>query len=442
VVLGRRESGEVVLAAGGIAGERVVVAVDRARRGLVQGHVVAVLEASPDRVEPPCPAVAAGCGGCDLQHLTVAAQPAAKVAVVVDALRRLGRVDEPSVVAGPALPAHGYRTTVRVGVVDGRAAFRRRASHDLLAVGTCLVAHPLVDEVLRVGRFDGCDEVIVRAAVATGERLVVAHPTAVGVHRVPADVVVVVGADRLVALDSEDGQGVGPDPGTGGVCGSATAGAAPSGGVPGDSPSDDAKTDGAPIDRAAPEAPIGAVHEEVAGRGLRISPGSFFQSRPDGAAALVDAVARAAGPALGVGGAVVDAYAGVGLFTSLLGGSAGPAASATWHVVERNPSAVADARHNLADLDARFYEQPVERWSPVRADVVIADPSRRGLGGRAASVLAATGAPVLVLVSCDPAALGRDAGLLAGHGFRLVSAEVVDLFAHTHHIEVVSRFVR
>ena len=57
-------------------------------------------------------------------------------------------------------------------------------------------------------------------------------------------------------------------------------------------------------------------------------------------------------------------------------------------------------------------------------------------------MLARTGAAVVVLVSCDAASLGRDAGLLAAAGFRLERAELVDLFPQSHHVEVVSRFVR
>jgi 23S rRNA (uracil1939-C5)-methyltransferase len=50
--------------------------------------------------------------------------------------------------------------------------------------------------------------------------------------------------------------------------------------------------------------------------------------------------------------------------------------------------------------------------------------------------------PVLVLVSCDPASLGRDAKLLAQAGYRHAGSEVVDTFPHTTHVEVVSRFRR
>jgi 23S rRNA (uracil1939-C5)-methyltransferase len=56
--------------------------------------------------------------------------------------------------------------------------------------------------------------------------------------------------------------------------------------------------------------------------------------------------------------------------------------------------------------------------------------------------LVATGASIIVLVSCDPASLGRDARLLMEAGYRFEYCEVLDLFPHTHHVEAVSRFVR
>jgi tRNA/tmRNA/rRNA uracil-C5-methylase (TrmA/RlmC/RlmD family) len=57
-------------------------------------------------------------------------------------------------------------------------------------------------------------------------------------------------------------------------------------------------------------------------------------------------------------------------------------------------------------------------------------------------VLAATGSPRVVLVSCDPASAGRDVALLTARGYRPVEAVVVDLFPHTHHTEVVTRLDR
>ncbi len=73
---------------------------------------------------------------------------------------------------------------------------------------------------------------------------------------------------------------------------------------------------------------------------------------------------------------------------------------------------------------------------------MVADPSRTGLGARGVAKIVATHAPRLALVSCDPAALGRDARLLAEAGYDLQSSQLVDLFPHTSHVEVVSRFDR
>jgi len=184
--------------------------------------------------------------------------------------------------------------------------------------------------------------------------------------------------------------------------------------------------------------PHAYVTEIVHGTRLRVSADAFFQSSPEAAEALIAAVQRAAGDPLHWGDEpVLDAYGGIGLFSA-----AALPAERPRIVIESNPVACEDARTNLADQPARVVERAVERWQPIPMGLVIANPARAGLGKAAASVLAATRAPVLVLVSCDPVACARDARLLAGHGYRLEHCEVLDLFPQTHHMEVVSRFVR
>jgi len=374
----------VVFVRGTLPGERVRARLVEVHRGYRRAELLSVETPSPVRVEPPCPSVVRGCGGCDLQHAVPGSQPGLKAAMVVDALRRIAHIEEPLVEAGPALPATGFRTTVRAAVDGGRMGFRRHRSHEVVVTDTCLVAHPLVDEVVRHGRFGDASEVTVRVGAATGERLVVVDPFAQDV--VVPDDVAVIGADEL---------------------------------------------------RAGRRS---WIHEEVLGRRWRISARSFFQTRPDGAAALADAVTRAAGDALR-GARVVDAYSGVGLLSAaVLGAEGAPAASVV--AVERSASSATDAKVNLSDLHARVVRSGVERWRPSRADVVVADPSRAGLGRQGVDVLHATRAPLLVLVSCDMAALGRDTALLTERGFRLERAELVDLFPHSHHVEVVSRFAR
>ncbi len=80
--------------------------------------------------------------------------------------------------------------------------------------------------------------------------------------------------------------------------------------------------------------------------------------------------------------------------------------------------------------------------TPRRADAVVADPPRAGLGKAGVRSVTGTHAARVVLVSCDAGALGRDAGLLERAGYRFVGATVVDQFGGTPHVEVVSRFDR
>ncbi len=184
--------------------------------------------------------------------------------------------------------------------------------------------------------------------------------------------------------------------------------------------------------------PDAALHEQVAGHRFRVSSASFFQSGPAAAELLVDSVRRAA-PELATAATVLDAYAGVGLFAV-----AATEPGARVITVETSKSAVADCRVNLSGRSARIEQGQVGRWRPDRSvtiDVAIADPARSGLGRSGAATIDATAAPVVVLVSCDPVALARDAGLLARQGYRHDGTEVLDLFPHTHHVECVTRFV-
>ena len=107
----------------------------------------------PTGSTPPCPAVALGCGGCDLQHAAAGGRsPRSRRPPSSTRSRRLGRIDDPPVVrrAGPGR-ATGFRTTVRAAVSDGRAGFRRHHSHDVVVPGRCLVAHPLIDDLIADG---------------------------------------------------------------------------------------------------------------------------------------------------------------------------------------------------------------------------------------------------------------------------------------------------
>lgn len=378
--IARDEQGRVVFVEGALPGEEVRAEITEERSDFARARVVEVVTPSAARSVPPCPSVAAGCGGCQWQHVVPVEQARLKRTIVVDALRRIAHVPE-SVVAEDvwAVPDRAYRTGLRLAVEAGRAVYRRRRAHDAVAVEACLVAHPLLEELVVDGRYGAAHEVVLRVSAATGERLVLALPTAAGVE-VPADVTVV-GADRRSAL------------------------------------------------RHA------AVTEVVAGRRWRVSASSFFQSGPAAAELLVQAVREAAGPPAGT---VVDAYAGVGLLGGSLGG-------ARLVAVERHAAAARDARWNLGDLPAEVVTEEVAQWDATSVgpvEVVVADPARSGLGRSAATALARAEAPRFVLVSCDPASLARDVGLLQAAGYDLAAVRVLDLFPHTFHVEAVAALVR
>lgn len=381
--VGRDRDGRVVFARGALPGEVVRVEVLTEKPRFVKGVVDDVVEPSPDRRTPPCPHVPRGCGGCGWQHVDVAAQRRFKVGIVTEALSRLGGVDSPVVEHGPELSDIGFRTTVRMVVdVEGSPGFRRARSRDMVAVDDCLVAHPGLADLITPGRYPGCREVTLRIGARTGERLVLASPDASGV-RVP-DGVVLIGRDEL-------------------------------------------------------EAGRHAWHHEVVdGRTWRVSATSFFQARPDGAEAIIDAIETGLA---GHGGVLVDLCCGVGL----LGGALAARSPGRWDVlgVERHRPAVADARHNLTDLDGvRIVRSSIGGWRPSPARVVVADPARDGLRAEGVAKIDATGAEVVALVSCDPASLGRDARLLGACGYTFRSAELIDLFPQTPHIETVSIFTR
>jgi tRNA/tmRNA/rRNA uracil-C5-methylase (TrmA/RlmC/RlmD family) len=167
-----------------------------------------------------------------------------------------------------------------------------------------------------------------------------------------------------------------------------------------------------------------------------VSASSFFQSRPDGIDALAALVVDAADE-LGAATTAVDLYSGVGVFAGVLG-----ARGWTVTAFEGGRTAHADAKVNLRDLSVRAVRADVTKVTPPGVDVVIADPSRAGLGRSGVATVAASAPRRVVLVSCDAANLGRDAGLLRDAGYALQSVTPVDLFPHTPHVEVVTVYDR
>ena len=131
-----------------LPGERVRARVTETTARFARAEAVEILQASPDRVEPPCPhARPDGCGGCDWQHATLQAQRALKAKVVSSSCGGSpgSTVRSPWSRSPATADGLGWRTRVRLSVgPDGAAGLLKHRSHKVVAVGACPLAHPLV----------------------------------------------------------------------------------------------------------------------------------------------------------------------------------------------------------------------------------------------------------------------------------------------------------
>jgi tRNA/tmRNA/rRNA uracil-C5-methylase (TrmA/RlmC/RlmD family) len=180
----------------------------------------------------------------------------------------------------------------------------------------------------------------------------------------------------------------------------------------------------------------------------------FWQVHEAAALTLTRAVQDAIDPALfDPRAANLDLYGGVGLLAAAVGDRFGSAVRII--TVESDARATEHAAENLADwIGAAAVTARVERWVRSLADAsagerarlgaatVVLDPPRAGAGRAVLDALAAVGPAQLVYVACDPIAFARDAGTLAGLGYRLDGLRALDLFPHTHHVEAVGTFIR
>ncbi|MCS7007580.1 MAG: 23S rRNA (uracil(1939)-C(5))-methyltransferase RlmD, partial [Gaiellaceae bacterium] len=184
-----------------------------------------------------------------------------------------------------------------------------------------------------------------------------------------------------------------------------------------------------------------AIEEVVLGLRVRLRPGAFLQTNTEMAERLY-ALAR---EAAGLTGAerVFDLYCGTGTIGLALAAGAREvwgleiseeAVACAVENAERN--GIANARF-LAGNVGQALEGLVARAGP--PDVVVVDPPRAGLAGKALRGTGALGATRIVYLSCNPTTLASDVRvLLEEHGYELVRCQPVDMFPHTPHVECVA----
>lgn len=390
-----RYAGRVVFVRHTLPGERVVAEVTGSGKGgrLLRADAVQVLEPAPGRVPPPCPWSGPGrCGGCDFQHVELAAQRVLKAGVVTEQFRRLAGIDLAALLGAEVIcepvpgddEGLGWRTRVEFAVdKHGRAGLRRHRSREVVPLDDCLIADRRVigTGVLQTRHPDA--QALDVVAPSTGDAVVVPLPLPGG-HEASVPTVV-----EQVEL-------------------------------------------GNPVDGGEPD----VVEFGVSARG-------FWQVHPGAAACFVASVLDGLGPRAGE--RALDLYAGVGLFAAALAERVGPTGEAV--AIEGDPVAVRHGRDDLRHWPwARLHQGRVERAVRHRVgagehyDLVVLDPPRTGAGRQVIESVVGFGPRAVAYVACDPAVLARDTAYLAGLGWRLTRLRVLDAFPMTHHVECVALF--
>jgi 23S rRNA (uracil1939-C5)-methyltransferase len=423
-----RHDGFVVFVRGGLPGDRVRARVTKVKRGFAEGVASALLEPGPDRVGAPCRHFGT-CGGCRFQDLAYEVQLVQKAQQVRDALVRIGRVTDPPL--EPIVPAasiYGYRNKLEYSFSAGEdgveLGFHRAGRWDeVIGIEECLLTTDLGNAVRLAVRDWAREERLDPYDQATGEGYLRHLVVREGRNTCQVLVVLVTAPGELF----ESGYLV------------------------------DVLRRFAEVrsihwainDTRAEQTNLptrllwgdDAIEEEILGLRFRLRPSAFLQTNTEMAEQLYGFAREFAG-LTGVEN-VFDLYCGTGT----IGLTLAPDARTVWGL-EISEEAVACAIEN-AELNGienvRFFagnvgqtlEELVENAGI--PDVVIVDPPRAGLAGKALKRTGALHAQRIVYVSCNPTTLASDVQVLRDdYGYELVRCRPVDMFPHTPHVESVS----
>lgn len=399
-----RHEGRAVFASGGLPGELVRVRLADRQATFARGRVTAVLRPAPERRLSACP-LEQRCGAADWRAIDHAAQRRFKAEILREQLQHLGGLEvavlpdesPASSTDSPLLPG-GYRTTAELHVAGTQIGYYLPGSRRVADVSTCCLHHPLINNALHALRpllaTASLRGVTVRCSPATGQVIAVldgrgplrelaqqwrrAYPALVGVTH----------AQTRRALDGQDW-----------------------------------------------------IERQGGGVRFHVSASSFFQINEQQIERLVARVRTLLEPQPTT--RLLDVYCGVGLFALALA----RAVDSVVGVEEWEP-AVADARRSArlngignVTFQAGVAERLLSKLDG-SFDRVVLDPPRRGCAPEVIAALVRLGPARIVYVSCHPGTLARDCKLLAAAGYRITSAEVIDMFPHTHHVESIVRLER
>lgn len=410
----RAEDGRIVFVEAACPGDTLSVTIAEEHPRFMRATISEILEASPDRVEPPCPYFGV-CGGCQWQHVSYPVQLAAKAAAVKDSIRRIGKQPQVTVAGTLASPdQYGYRNKIELSVASSAKGptlgFARHGSHEIVEVDSCMLLPKKSRKAPRA---------------LSGALRYLSSRIPTPVERVSMRV----SLSGEVEVDLWTGSGAFPRQLAAKVIGDAVGARTVTRViVKGDA-------EKRKISKVEVLAGPGAWREKMGGFEYLVSAPSFFQVNTRAAALLQAAVVEAV--TARNGSFVADLYSGVGTFTL-------PLAAASFDVVavESSAHALADLRRNLdaARLDAEIIPGDAGRIAEEfdELDTVVVDPPRAGLSERAGRALIEARPDTIVYVSCDPTTLARDIKVFAEAGYVLDTLTAVDLFPQTYHVETVA----
>lgn len=412
--------GKAIFVDGALPGEEVEFSSYRKKGSYELAQLLAVHRQSPSRIEPTCRWFG-HCGGCSLQHMEPRAQVAAKQRILEDALWHIGRLRPGRMLS----PVHGedwqYRHRARLGVRLVRkkggvlVGFHERRSSFVADMRSCEVLPATVSSLIPelrdlVGRLSICER-LPQIELSMGHRVSVLVFRVLQPPSIDDQALLKAFAERSgfqIWLQPEGPESAQPF-------------------WPLDAPE---------LDYVLPEFDVS----------IAFAPTDFTQVNHAVNRILVRLALRLLDPQPGE--QVLDLFCGLGNFTlpiarsgaSVLGleGSAGLVARARRNA-DRNGLA-GSSRFDTANLfDADAVERALVEAG--RVDRILIDPPREGAMEVVKRLRADSGPRRIVYVSCDPATLARDAGVLTStQGYALEAAGVVNMFPHTSHVESIALF--
>ncbi|ETT61739.1 RNA methyltransferase, trma family protein [Paenibacillus sp. FSL R7-277] len=450
-----RVEGFTLFVQGALPGEKVRARVLKTKKQYGYAKLLELVQASPDRIAPPCP-IYDQCGGCQLQHMDYTAQLAWKRQLVVDNLQRIGKLEvagvpirgteqtlteaeatSAAVTEGEGirvLPTLGmdepwrYRNKAQVpiGVTDGGlvGGFYARGSHRIIDMETCLIQHEDNDKVVAAVKSLGRELGITAYDEETGRGLL-RHVVVKKAFRTGQMMLVLVTNGRDIPhLDAWLGSIREQLPAVVSICQN--------------------------INTQRTNVIFGndtrvlwgseVIYDYIGEVQFAISARSFYQVNPVQTELLYGRTLEYA--ALTGKETVIDAYCGIGTISLFLAQHADQV-----YGVEIVPEAIEDARANAklngmnnVKFEVGASEDVIPAWKEqgITPDVIVVDPPRKGCDPRLLETILLMQPERVVYVSCNPSTLARDLRVLEDGGYRTVEVTPVDMFPHTVHVESVA----